>query len=197
MSHATVLVILKEDENLEDVLAPYDENLEDLERLEFEDRTEALREEYEKEDKKDISFEQFACEKRGYVRKDDKYGYFYNPEGYWDYWGIGGRWSNYLKLKEHVKNKDRVFLDDPKENNPPTHCNECLREDFDYEGQKQEEGKDHLFFAVIKDGEWHQQALLGWFGCTSDEIDNWPEEEARLLSEADPKDTVVLVDYHI
>lgn len=195
MSHATILVILKENEDLNDVMAPYDENNEDM--FEFEDITEDLFDEYKEEieeaAKNGRSVASVLVDDCGYTEKDGRFGTVGNPKGYWDWFTVGGRWEGFLKLNKEVKNPEDVI----EYTADCTHCSGCRREDFDYEGQKKDIKQNALFFAVLKDGEWYGSADLGWFGTTSNEQDDWAATEAKLLSECDPKDQVVLVDYHI
>ena len=195
MSHATVLVILKKDDDLNEVMAPYDENNEDA--FEFEDRTEELLECYEEDikeaEERGESVSSVLVDSWGYTEKDGRFGSFYNPQGYWDWFTVGGRWEGFLKLNKEIKNPEDV-IECTEEG---THCNGCRSEDFDYEGQKKELKQDALFFAVLKDGQWYGSAELGWFGTTSNENEDWPAMEAKLLKECDPKDQLVLVDYHI
>lgn len=192
MSHATVLVILREDESLEEVMAPFDENASE-EYLEFEDRTEEVK---AKAKEKRWSQKKTA-EYYGYKKKGKRYGYMHNPKGFWDWYVIGGCWSKELKLKEWSRiSYPADILDRSKDG---THCNACRIEDFDYEGQKKETGYDSLFYAVLKDGTWHSKGDLGWFGISMNENKDWPEVERDLIesARANPDSRVVLVDYHI
>ena len=48
------------------------------------------------------SFDEFMVQYMGYLSKDDKtdaWGYWENPNAKWDWWKIGGRWSNMLLLR--------------------------------------------------------------------------------------------------
>lgn len=88
MSHYTVAVIHSREQDIENLLAPYDENSLDK----FKDCTEkveSLKEEYE-----DISE---LLDDYGYDEYEGKYGYWYNPNVKWDWWIVGGRWRGKLK----------------------------------------------------------------------------------------------------
>lgn len=78
MSHFTVAVFTKygTDEEIKKLLAPYDEQPEDEQYLEFEPDEDGI--EYD-----------------GYEGK----GWLHNPNAKWDWWVIGGRWADMLKLK--------------------------------------------------------------------------------------------------
>ena len=194
MSHAVLLVVLKDGETLTDAMAPYYEATEDPVYLQWEDCTEEVRKGAEE---KGISMDEYNKEFGGYQKKHNKYGYLHNPEATWDWYEIGGRWEDFLKLTKEVKNPSFVFSSKGGYKEGITHCNECLREDFDYEGQKEEAKRDHLFYAVLKDGNWYGRATLGWWGVSKDEVDDWPAREKELLESCDPKDQLILVDYHI
>lgn len=68
------------------------------------------------------SFELYMEEYEGYRNKDEitgKYGYWENPNAKWDWWTVGGRWSNSLILKsgqnaDAAQIKDIFFLEDEK-----------------------------------------------------------------------------------
>jgi hypothetical protein len=60
------------------------------------------------------SFELYMEEYEGYKNKDEitgKYGYWKNPNAKWDWWTVGGRWSNTLILKSG-KNADAAPIKD-------------------------------------------------------------------------------------
>ena len=194
MSHANLLVILKKDEDLDEVLAPYDEN--NAEYFEFEDQTEDLLKVYKDEIEngaKEGKTAKEVLDDCGYVEREGRFGIEGNPKGYWDWWVIGGRWESYLKLNKELR--DLAAVSELSEDG--THCSICRRKDFDYEGQKKDQEDAPLFFAIVKDGEWYGSADLGWFGTTSNEQQGWAATEERLLKECDPEDLLVLVDYHI
>ena len=115
MSHYCVAVISKKNEKgvISALLEPYKES----KKIEYRDCTEEVlnawntgKSEYGTEinhDEYENSIEKFADEYFGYeVYKEDdyvKYGYWYNPNAKWDWYSIGGRWNNFLKLKRSVE----------------------------------------------------------------------------------------------
>lgn len=112
MSHFTVAVIHREEQNIEELLAPYQENnMGDCpeEYLTFNDCTkeceERWKEKKEEGDYKNNSFEFFVEDWFGYEKNEatGKYGYWENPNAKWDWYEVGGRWEKLLKLK--VRNK--------------------------------------------------------------------------------------------
>lgn len=52
-------------------------------------------------------------------------------------------------------------------------------------------------YAVVKDGQWYARGKMGWFGMSSNEVDDW-ESEFSLLLNGLPDDTqLTVVDCHI
>lgn len=108
MSHFTVAVICDKPEDIEKLLAPYQENNMDdcpKEFLAFNNVEEEYRKQYE-EEKKDIkkkypTFENYIEEYCGYHYDDDQkaYGYWENPNAKWDWYSVGGRWMGSLLIK--------------------------------------------------------------------------------------------------
>lgn len=50
--------------------------------------------------KKLYSFEEYCREEFGYEEKDGRFGYWDNPDAHWDWYQIGGRYSNRLLVKK-------------------------------------------------------------------------------------------------
>lgn len=96
MSHFTVLVI---GDNAEEQLIPFEEQTKNEKYLEFKDCTEEVINNYEKHKDEYKTLEDFAKEYYGYDSVDGKYGYKRNPNAKWDWYVLGGRWTNTLKLK--------------------------------------------------------------------------------------------------
>jgi hypothetical protein len=77
---------------------------------------------------------------------------------------------------------------------------------FDF-GVAKDETKQHYLkrvssvatFAVLHDGEWHEQGDMGWWGIVSDEKepDDWDAEFDKIMASLDPDDEVTVVDCHI
>ncbi len=63
----------------------------------------------------------------------------------------------------------------------------------------QERAKATQFFAILKDGVWHERGEMGWFGFVSNEkeTDRWNEEYASILESIKPEQFVTVVDCHI
>ena len=110
MSHFSVAVFSRHPEEVEELLAPYNEQTEDEEYLEFEEACESMediRARYAQEKRDSESFEAFLSRWYGYDYNEelDACGYLCNPNAKWDWWEIGGRWHNELRLKQGVSGK--------------------------------------------------------------------------------------------
>ena len=127
MSHFTVLVSLKEntEEALKAALQPFHEyectGIEDqyvvFTSAETKEEMEAEHKRHLKEysDSTPKSFDEFVKDWYGYELKDGIYGHLTNPNKKWDWWKIGGRWSNSLTNKKGEK------------------CDHCSKGDLDIE----------------------------------------------------------------
>lgn len=95
----------------------------------------------------------------------------YNPEGWWDWYTIGGRWSGYL----------------------PTGKDICSVEEL-----LEHKSKDWIPYAMLTpDGKWHQKGEMLSFGYSDDKMtdEEWGTEVLKLVN-AHPKHLVVVVDCH-
>jgi hypothetical protein len=95
-----------------------------------------------------------------------------NPDAFWDWYVIGGRWNNY----HFINNRCMVSKFPPL---PETH-----------------DIKNRFFAVITPDGKYHSKGKGGWWGTSSDDKDNWPEIEAELFA-ANPDSIAVVVDFHI
>ena len=116
MSHFTVGVIVKDPDDLESALAPYNEQDENYMIREVNWTKELYikghRADYPTIDLTDEEIWQEAREAYGMENSDDEniYGY-YNPNARWDWWVIGGRWRYQLKVpKDAEQIKDQDFF---------------------------------------------------------------------------------------
>lgn len=105
MSHFNVAVFSYSPEEVEELLAPYNEQTEDEEYLEFEkacESVEDIRAEYELSKQDGEGFDTFVYRWYGYVYNEElgAYGFYRNPNAKWDWWEIGRNWHNSLRLKQ-------------------------------------------------------------------------------------------------
>ena len=116
MSHFSLMVIADKDDDIEDLMAPYQEEAEP-EFNEFDDREDEFMEEYKvtildgehikksnpkilgKKAKDVFNFEEFVEFYHGLDSRDadnNRFGYWCNPNAQWDWYELGGRWSGQL-----------------------------------------------------------------------------------------------------
>lgn len=110
MSHFSVMVV---GEDIEGLMAPFQENnMGDCpeEFLEFIEE-ESFEEEWEKNKEEDQTKEEYALD-MCYEVVDGKYGYYSNPNSFWDYYTIGGRYSKSLVLKGNEGYTDQAYKKD-------------------------------------------------------------------------------------
>ena len=149
----------------------------------------------------------------------------YNPESKWDYWLIGGRWSNLVATRDPEGNivgsdysrfKNIIFIDtyykkeglDSKEDLLSKYMlDPDFREDIDDHYQnidefiKEIETPKSLTYAMLIDGSWIEPGKMGWF-AVSDATDTSREQYEKTIveyldSKKDSEDWLIIVDCHI
>lgn len=180
MSHATVLVISKSPEDVERLLAPYDETLEV--------------EEYEEDGEK----------------------WMHNPRGKWDWYAVGGRWSEMLVGPDgpcdQVRKSECDFeamglraMESAGESWDAAQARRARPYPWDDEvlsmsREDYQRSRCHFgtFAVLTADGEWHEKGQLVWFGGVADEKEprDWRAEHAELVRAADDDCWLTIVDYH-
>lgn len=106
MSHFTVAIICEDLEDLQKIMATYQENnMGDCpkEFLEFYDCTKEIDQGWNDEEKQNYSTkEEFIKDYFGYEFCEEKnaYGYWENPNAKWDWYVVGGRWMGSFLIKE-------------------------------------------------------------------------------------------------
>ncbi|QWY82820.1 hypothetical protein PP641_gp080 [Arthrobacter phage SilentRX] len=119
----------------------------------------------------------------------------YNPHSKWDWYTVGGRWSN------SVLNTTRT-VHHPAEKRSETWTTKAWDEEtggVDYLQKKDLEVCHGTFAFLGTDGEWHERGRMGWFGMVSDEQepDVWDTQLKELIEKVDANDWLVVVDVHI
>ena len=199
MSHFTVAVFHRPDQDIETLLAPYDETLRVEPYVEF-TREEAIA--YARKHYKSVAdMSDDRC--YAYMAEDyktDAEGNLlstYNPKSKWDWWTEGGRWAGMLKVDGKKVDSARVadidFTPDPLE------YEAALRYwDVVVEHQEKRPGEEYVslygeqyyldyyrdretytrymtqfstYAVVTPDGEWHEKGRMGWFGASSETPD--------------------------
>lgn len=142
MSHFVVAVFSHTDdiEEIESLLAPYNECTEDEQYLEFkvcEEPKEEIDAKYAEQKENFENFDDFLLKWYGYRVNPDtgEYGYTCNPNASWDWWQIGGGWADMLKLKDG------------------TTANGALVKDVDFAVDQEAYNKALRFWDVVVEGE--------------------------------------------
>lgn len=110
------------------------------------------------------TFEKYMSEFSGHKTRDPKtnrYGYWRNEKGYWDWYSIGGRWSGFFQLKkgmEPIVGEPGVFKNEPK----PGHGDVVKVSDLDLPALRRQQTKQAREF-------WKK--WLAWL--KSPEDDSW------------------------
>lgn len=109
----------------------------------------------------------------------------YNPDSKWDWYSIGGRWSGFLCTKER---------DD--EGNP-IRVNQAQFKDIDWDYMI--ENNIIPFNYVTEDGEWREKGEMGWWGMTTNEMeqDDWSGNFKNYLKLVEDDCLVTAIDFHI
>ena len=221
MSHYTVAVFHREDQDYEDLLAPYSENIEVKPYVRY-TRQEAIdyaRKNYtgygEKSD--DECWQAMAEEYDGRTDGEGNIYSTYNPDSKWDWYCIGGRWSGELIDGDEAKVKDINFAPDQETYDRAIKAWEDI---VDHDGKHSIYSKEYYlerfgtaekfaeyssrfstYAVVTPDGVWHAPGEMGWWGCSSesdDEYRDWQEHyKERFIDTADPEWILTLVDCHI
>lgn len=81
------------------------------------------------------SFERYCEEYEDLAQEEDgRWGRWSNPNAYWDWWTIGGRFSGLLMAKETSETALFIPREQVSQFVPPTLCNGVKMRDFDWEG---------------------------------------------------------------
>lgn len=232
MSHYAVAVIHRPDQLIGDLLAPYDENLEVKPYIRYTRQSAIV---YVRSYYKDIEGKtedelwHMLADDYGedMVDEDGNIYSTYNPKSKWDWYCVGGRFSDMMRC---------IGSDEP--------CNECLLCDLDvsrdedeyqaalhfwdvyvdeteedpevssmfrkeyyleYYGDRETYARRSSMFAtyavVTPDGEWHAPGDVGWWGVTTSEADEergWYDSYYSRFIDTDDKDLLItIVDCHI
>ena len=196
MSHFLLAVLHYEDQDVEEMLAPYSEELKVAPYVIY-TRAEAItyaREHYSDcRDMSDAECLEFMAD--GYTTDEQGNIYStYNPKSKWDWYEVGGRWNGYLRTKNGKVNEARISEIDfsPDEEEFKTalrfwdvvidHAPALPDEKFfsiyneqyyrDFYGDRETFARvraDFTTHAVITpNGFWHERGSMGWFGMSSE-----------------------------
>jgi hypothetical protein len=191
MGHFSVLVVASDLDEVNRLLAPYDETDESL--FEFvpvdgdvvEEARESLRRSVGSGNSNpDTSLEAWTMwERRGNV-----YGVTANPLEKYDYFVVGGRWQEALVLKP-----GREGLDISRSGYQMIcygNATSALAGDVDWE-------KTGPTFAWVDEAGWHASAEMGWWAVTRNEDQDYDRKFFDMVSGLDPAQRVYVVDCHV
>lgn len=223
MSHYTVAVFTDKGQYVEDLLEPYDENLRvelyiGRTRKQMIDEARQYKELLLKRIRENENYELSSWEKEILECKTDEELYFtevcsdnvydmdgnelttYNPKSKWDWYSVGGRWSNMLKtkygmrvdtclvseldLKPNKKEYDEaarfwelVVEEQPLRNGEEKPFNFHKKEYYlNRYGTKENYAMKcstlSTYAVLTPDGEWHEPGQMGWWGISSAKLDD-------------------------
>ena len=244
MSHFSLLVVDTENKkSVDEWMTPFYEGLEKDRRIDWtvQDVLDYFKKEnvdfpYDHVDESNLDkYLEIAKELDFNTTEHDTEGNLYylgNNNAKWDWYQIGGRWSNMLRksdgtrcdaceikdldlsLDTELYNKAKRFWEVVVEEQPLTDV-ERLSDFFamfkpeyyiEMYGNKDNYAKDcasFSTFAMLLDGEWHEQGKMGWFGMSNttdeslQEYTNFFNKKLKELKETHPHAKVTLVDCHI
>ena len=228
MSHFSVAVFHKKDQSINDLLAPYEETIPfDSENTKLRHvYCQCVRAAYPKY-RKATDEECFAFLLNKQKRKGKGPIWLINPDWKWDSYAIGGRWENMLRVNGKKVNSARVkdvdfsidehiyqlaldewnVLIDGKPNKPgkeyddfPDHVDYMLSFG-DKESYAKRAASFGTFAVITPDGAWHEKGRMGWFGVSSETLEEaleWDRcYQGRYIDTADPEWIITIVDCHI
>lgn len=227
MSHYLVAVFHRCDQTVDELLAPYDENLRVAPYISF-TRQEAIdyaRKHYDTEGKTDEECWQLLAEDHETDNDGNIYS-TYNPKSKWDWYTEGG-WGDMLlcngepvcsgrvgdltfpfdedTYKESLRFWDVVVDHKPADPGEDFHSIYGEKYYLDYYGNRESYAKHAASFTtyavLTPDGVWHAPGEMGWFGCSSENANEYREwcarYKERFIDAADPDWMLTVVDCHI
>ena len=206
MSHYAVAVIHRENQTIEELLAPYSENLE-VEPYIWKTREEAIKcgKKYFDENLTDDEYIKLVADGNK-VDEDGNIYTTYNPKSKWDWYCIGGRFGGTLKSKVDNMHYNSLRIGDidiaP---NFDDYADAIEFWEKYIDGMSEEDEEYNLFFkqsyyknryhdkytyanaetsfstysVVTPDGEWHAPGDMGWFGCSSESDEDYIDWVSR------------------
>lgn len=105
------------------------------------------------EESEEGNFGKYFEEWCGYEEHNGNWGYWSNPNAFYDWYQIGGRWSGYFKLKKGRKGDyGELSWTNKEEDRRKDYCDSCLKGDVDVEGmlKDQEKKSAELYDRVYK-----------------------------------------------
>ncbi len=229
MSHFLLAVLHEEWQDVDELLAPYSEELRIPPTLKYtrEEAIQYAREHYKEYcDKSDETCWTMMAD--GYIT-DEKGNIYttYNPQAKWDWYEIGGRWNDYLRVNGQHVNTARIAAIDfsidedayrkslrfwdvvisHQVTEPDENYSLIFGEKYylDYYEDRETFARRQAMFTthtvITSNGIWHERDEVSWLGLSSetpDKATDWDEHYFdRFIKNADPNLTMTLVDCHI
>jgi len=121
---------------------------------------------------------------------------YYNPKSKWDWYQIGGRWSDEIKVKPNsdsgTKGERSWTLDGVDEKRG--YSDSALKKDIDWEHESMK--SIDVFAFLSKDG-WAEEGEMGWFGTSVTTDENWEDTLRKLVDSIGDDERITIVDCHI
>lgn len=175
--HFSVLVIMEPScDNIKEQLGSLLEKFDMDAELEFEDMTEDIENEFY--ESKYIDFETYLKD-YGYEYNGDRIGRYVNFDGIYDWYQIGGRFSEILKLKENVKNIESLNDKDL----TSLYTNIAYKEDLDLDNIK----FDERYYGLIYNDEYYDEY------CTNE---NFTDLITKIVKESPENSIFCTIDMH-
>jgi hypothetical protein len=221
MSHFKLFVV---GDDVEALLEPFDEN----DRSQFIDQTDSIVSEWEQYKKDQLddgepikydTLESYAEEYCGYELVEGRYGYYSNPNAKWDWWEVGGRYSDYLLSKRGVECDTLKVKDVDFEAMATRNAANAAKWWKEAQNEQQEIVRSFMYgitkgmteeeyiashtnvsaFAFLMGDQWVERGEMGWFGVVTDEKEStdWETQMTNFIKNLDPEQTLTVVDCHI
>ena len=134
-----------------------------------------------------ISYEDAWEEVKGWgydLDEDENLVTTYNPNSKWDWYSMGGRWDNYIYLKEKDDEGNAIQV------------NQAYFDEIDWEYMIEHKTP---FCFVDLDGEWNERGEMGWWACVNNEKpeSDWNQMFREYIQSIDENCLVTAVDFHI
>lgn len=199
MSHYCCAVFAKSPDDFYALLEPYNEC--DKKYYVFQPITEEeLKDRFEKFciENKNWTFDSYV-KNFNYVYENDQWGYWSNPNGYWDWYTIDGKdylfelksrhhytnsgWLrkhsvDFFKVDEESGREAASFWEEYVEGKDPDAKAYYTRE---YYLERFKTKENYIKYAartvpysfITPDGEWHSPGTMGWFACDDSTAESW------------------------
>lgn len=121
----------------------------------------------------------------------------YNPSSKWDWYSFGGRWDGWITNRTPEDDGQGGFNFDDKFRQPDKNVVKVgdMLDNWD-----RYDGDGPIPFALVTpDGLWHESGKMGWFGCSSDNMDPdaWEKQVKEVYEKYRHGHVAYGVDCHI